>query len=61
VIFENRSRSGMRKSGVERYRNCRVNWLLLKRRDRNWRERFGEFNVYVMLKCVLFCFWKRDY
>jgi len=39
--FENRSRSGMRKSLVERYRNFRVNWLLLKKRDRNWRERFG--------------------
>jgi hypothetical protein len=44
----------MRKSLVERYKNCRVNWLLLKKRDRNWRERFGEFNVYVMLSVFFF-------
>jgi len=30
---------------AERYRNCRASWLLSERSVRNWRERFGRFNV----------------
>lgn len=58
VMFESgsRSRSGMRKSVVERYRNCRESWLLSKKSVRNWRERFGEFIVHAMSKG--FCFYR---
>lgn len=42
VIFENRSRSGMRKNVAERYRSCRVSWLLLKKSAGSWRGRFGD-------------------
>ena len=47
VVFESeiRGRSGMRKSVAGRYRNCRKSWLQSKKSARNWRERFGEFDI----------------